>query len=116
MVRLEVNLTEEERETFITNAKKLQGGPRGVQNRGAKFAILAMNTVFSEVDGTSLYGISKELKLPPWKVLIILLKIAILVYKKYGIRFFEYSKEKGVKTEDEHLRLVDKFFDDLEKD
>lgn len=60
------------------------------------------------------YLIAKELNIPPWQVGRVLIKIAVKVYNKYNIRFFEYCNDKGVESEDEHLRLVDEFFDELE--
>jgi DNA polymerase I-like protein with 3'-5' exonuclease and polymerase domains len=98
---------------FIENAKKLEGGPRGVKKRGILTAIKSMNNYFNLIDGISLYNISQDLGIPPWKAGAMLVKIGVLVYNKYGTRFFEYCDEKGVKSDEEHLRLVDAFFEDL---
>lgn len=115
MVKLEINIPDETYEKFIDNARKLEGGPRGIPKRGIETAINIMNNYFDEIDGTTLYKISKELNIPPWKLGSILIGIAILIYQKYGTGFFEYCNKKGVNAEEEHLKLADEFFDELEK-
>lgn len=101
---------------FMENARKLEGPPFGAGSRGLEQAMRVFNNYFKDIDNNQLIKISHELGVPPWRVGAILINFAIPVYNRYHLRFFEYCTGKGVKSEKEHLKLVDKFFEDLDSD
>jgi hypothetical protein len=114
-IRFTITMTKKEHDEFVRMANQLEGPPMGSRKRGINEAIKIMSNYFKEVEKTTLFQIAKENNIPPWRLGSILIRIAIPVYVKHGRVFFDRCEEIGIKPEDEHLRLADKFFENLEK-